>query len=52
MMSGIYILTPTSFSLYQYIYKRAAAYRGVPGYRYSIEEWRDAKDAIRTAGLD
>jgi len=36
----------------EYIYRRHSSYRGVPGYRYSVEEWREAKDAIRTAGLD
>jgi len=36
----------------EYIYKRASTYVGIPGYRYTVEEWRDAKDAIKTAGLD
>ena len=49
----IYQFDPSKYAeASEYIYKRAAAYRGIPGYRYSVEEWRDAKDAIRTAGLD
>ena len=36
----------------EYIYKRYAGFRGIPGYRYTVEEWRDVKAAIKTAGLD
>ncbi|UCF90520.1 MAG: hypothetical protein JSW39_19795 [Desulfobacterales bacterium] len=49
----IYRFDPTRYAeAAEYIYKRAATYVGIPGYRYSVEEWRDVKDALKTAGLD
>jgi hypothetical protein len=49
----IYQFDPSKYAqATEYIYKRYGAFRGIPGYRYSVGEWRDVKDAIKSAGLD
>jgi len=34
-----------------YLNDRYAAYIGVPGYKYSIEHWLEAMDAVKLIGL-
>ena len=34
-----------------FLNNRYAAYRGMPGFRYSIEEWLEAGNALKLIGL-
>ncbi len=48
----IYEFDPSKYAeASDYLGNRYAAYHGIPGFRYSLEEWLEAKDALSLIGL-
>ena len=48
----IYELDPSNYAeATEYLNNRYAAYHGVPGFRYSLEEWLGVMEALNLIGL-
>ncbi len=49
---AIYEFNPSKYAeAIEYLNNRYAANHGIPGYRYSLEHWLDAMDALKLIGL-
>ena len=49
---AIYEFDPSKYAeAIDYLSNRYAAYHGVPGFKYSLEQWLEVKDALKLIGL-
>ena len=49
---AIYEFDPSKYAeAIDYLNNRYAAYHGVPGFKYSLEQWLEVKDALKLIGL-
>jgi hypothetical protein len=49
---AIYEFDPSNYiEAREYLANRYAAYHGVPGFKYSLEQWLEVKDALKLIGL-